>query len=203
MSDPCTLASRRGLLRRLAQAALVAPWLAELPIRAHAQTLPATPPCGSDAATTASQTEGPFYRRRTPQRASLLDPGVRGDRLLLGGQVLGTDCKPIANALLDFWHADAQGEYDNDGFRLRGHVFSDAEGRWRLETIVPGVYPGRTRHIHVKVQPPGGRVLTTQLYFPDEPGNRRDGIYSPALLLAMARGPEASHAAFDFVLRRS
>ena len=35
-----------------------------------------------------------------------------------------------------------------------------------MRSIVPGVYPGRTRHIHVKVQPRGGRVLTTQLYFP-------------------------------------
>ena len=105
--------------------------------------------------------------------------------------------------MLDFWQADAQGAYDNEGFRLRGHVLSDAQGRYRVETIVPGLYPGRTRHIHVKVQAPAGRVLTTQVYFPDEPGNRRDGIYSPALQVTLTRGAEVSQAVFNFVLRRT
>ena len=128
---------------------------------------------------------------------------MTGDRLVLSGFVLTTDCKPLPGALLDFWQADAKGNYDNDGFRLRGHVLADAQGRYRVETIMPGAYPGRTRHIHVKVQPPGGRVLTTQLYFPDEPGNQRDGIYSPALQMALARGPEAAQGSFNFVLRRA
>ena len=107
---------------------------------------------------------------------------------------------PSARALLDVWQADADGAYDNRGFRLRGHLFADADGRYRLETIVPGCYPGRTRHIHVKLQPPGGRVLTTQLYFPDEAANRRDGLFEPALLVALRRDAGAAQAAFDFVL---
>lgn len=203
MSDPDRFGTRRGLLVHAAQAAALAPWLAQFARHAYAQALPPTPACGPDSAPTASQTEGPYYSRRSPQRTSLLEAGVSGERLVLGGKVLGTDCKPIANALLDFWQADAQGAYDNDGYRLRGHLYTDAEGRYRLETIVPGVYPGRTRHIHVKVQPPGGRVLTTQLYFPDEAGNRRDFIYTPSLQVAMSRGPEVAQAAFDFVLRRA
>ena len=69
-----------------------------------------------------------------------------------------------------------------------------------LDTVLPGFYPGRTRHIHVKVQAPGGRVLTTQLYFPDEPGNRRDRIYSPELLVTMQRGGATTLAGFDFVV---
>jgi len=60
----------------------------------------------------------------------------------------------VGGALLDFWQADAAGDYDNTGFRLRGHQFSGADGRFRLATVVPGLYPGRTRHIHVKVQRP-------------------------------------------------
>lgn len=200
MTQPNDFFERRDVLALIARSAALAPligWQAA----GLAQTLPATPACGPDSAPTASQTEGPFYKRRTPQRNSLLDPSVNGDRLLLAGQVLGTDCKPIAGALLDFWQADAQGAYDNEGYRLRGHLFTDAEGRYRLETIVPGLYPGRTRHIHVKAQPPGGRVLTTQLYFPEEAGNGRDFIYSPALLVSMTRGPEAAQAVFNFVLR--
>jgi protocatechuate 3,4-dioxygenase beta subunit len=111
--------------------------------------------------------------------------------------VLSRDCKPVANALLDFWHADGQGAYDNRGFRYRGHQFTDAEGRYRLETIVPAEYPGRARHIHVKLQAPGGRLLTTQLYFPDEPGNSRDGLYRPQLAMQMK---ERSAGLFDFVV---
>ena len=109
---------------------------------------------------------------------------------------MGKDCKPIANALLDFWHADEQGDYDNSGFRFRGHQFSDAEGRYRLETIVPALYPGRTRHIHVKVQVRGGPILTTQLYFPNEPQNARDGLFAPELVMKMAK---PGLAGFDFI----
>jgi len=81
----------------------------------------------------------------------------KAPRLVVTGQVLSAQCKPVANALLDFWHADEDGEYDNRGFRYRGHQFTDAEGHYRLQTIVPAEYPGRARHIHVKVQAPQAR----------------------------------------------
>ena len=102
---------------------------------------------------------------------------MAGQPIELVGFVLSRACKPHAGALLDFWQADDKGRYDNSGFRLRGHQFADAEGRYRLRSIVPGAYAGRTRHIHVKVQPRGGRVLTTQLYFPGESQNRSDGLF--------------------------
>src|SRR5262249_59582752 len=57
---------------------------------------------------------------------------------------LGRDCRPLAGALLDFWQADDDGSYDNQGFRLRGHQFTDAQGRYLLSTIVPAAYAGRT-----------------------------------------------------------
>jgi len=163
--------------------------------------IPATPSCGVDAAATPRQTEGPYFTRNSPQRRSLVVEDVAGPRLILGGSVLGLDCKPLAGALLDFWQADAEGAYDNQGFRLRGHQFTDADGRYRLETVVPGLYPGRTRHIHVKVQAKGGPVLTTQLYFPDVPQNRRDGLFSPALLVSTVQPGEGLQASFDFVVR--
>jgi protocatechuate 3,4-dioxygenase beta subunit len=163
--------------------------------------IPATPSCGADAAATPRQTEGPYFTRNSPLRRSLVVEDVTGPRLVLGGSVLGLDCKPLAGALLDFWQADAEGAYDNQGFRLRGHQFTDADGRYRLETVVPGLYPGRTRHIHVKVQAKGGPVLTTQLYFPDEPQNPRDRIFSPALLVSRAQPAEGLQASFDFVVR--
>jgi len=167
--------------------------------RALAQTtLPPTPACGEG--TTHAQTEGPYFKPSSPDRASLLEAEMRGRRLVVTGVVRGTDCKPIPRALLDFWQADAGGRYDNAGFRLRGHQFTDAEGRYRLETILPGVYPGRTRHIHVKAQAPSRPVLTTQMYFPGEPINARDGLFDPALLVALADAADGATARFDFVL---
>jgi protocatechuate 3,4-dioxygenase beta subunit len=143
---------------------------------------------------TPRQTEGPFFKPSSPKRISLVEKG--SPTLVVTGRVLSKDCKPLANALVDFWHADEQGAYDNQGFRYRGHQFTDAEGRYRLETVMPALYPGRARHLHVKVQAPGGRILTTQLYFPDDPGNARDGLYRAELAMQM-QGRDAG--VFDFV----
>ena len=171
--------------RRLLSGALALPF-ARL---AYAQAT-----CG---AITPRETEGPFFKTNTPQRVTLIEPGSNAPKLVVTGQVLTRDCRAIKGALLDFWHADEHGDYDNRGYRYRGHQFTDADGRYRLETIVPAVYPGRTRHIHVKVQPPGGLVLTTQLYFPNQPGNSRDGLFRDDLVMRM---PDGSRGAFDFVL---
>lgn len=166
----------------------------------RAQTLAPTPSCAEKGVPTPPQTAGPFFKPRSPQRTSLLEPGVDGTRIVITGSVLSTDCRPIPGALLDFWQADDRGAYDNAGFRLRGHQFSDERGRYRLETIVPGRYPGRTRHIHVRVQAPNGPLLTTQLYFPNEPGNRGDGIFRPELVMTVRDGESPKAAIFDFVL---
>jgi protocatechuate 3,4-dioxygenase beta subunit len=164
-----------------------------------------TPSCADedDLTETLPQTEGPFYTPDTPERTSLLEPDMPGTRLLVTGYVYATDCTPIAGALLDFWHADDAGVYDNEGFRLRGHQFTDDDGRYELETIVPGLYTGRTRHIHVKAQAPNQPVLTTQLYFPDEPANESDGIFDPALLMDIDDGDDGQVAFFTFVLAQS
>ena len=184
--------------RRLLGAALALPFASIG--AASGQTLPLTPACGEKPERTPSQTPGPFYSPDSPRRCSLVEPGSRAERLALTGLVLSPQCTPMANALLDFWHCDETGEYDNKGFRYRGHVLADAQGRYRLETIVPGEYPGRTRHIHVKVRPAGGRVLTTQLYFPGEAGNRADGIYRRELEMQIARVRGQREARFDFVV---
>jgi protocatechuate 3,4-dioxygenase beta subunit len=127
-----------------------------------------TPACSDgDDEPTPSETEGPYFKPNSPERASLLESGLGGTRLTVQGRVLSTACAPIAGALLDFWQADDSGNYDNAGFRLRGHQYTDASGRFTLETIVPGLYPGRTRHVHVKAQAPNGPIVTTQLYFPN------------------------------------
>ena len=167
-----------------------------------AQVLQATPACDDDDDDpTPAQTEGPYFIPNSPERTSLLEPGMPGRPLTITGYVLTTQCQPVAGALIDFWQCDDAGAYDNVGYRLRGHQFTDENGAYTLETIVPGLYPGRTRHLHVKVQAPGGRVLTTQQYFPNEPRNARDGIYRPELEMAVTDNPDGSQAAtFTYVL---
>src|SRR5258705_5278296 len=162
--------------------------------------LPPTPACHDGDEATLAQTEGPYFKPSSPERVELFEEGMAGQPIELVGLVLTGTCKPVPGALLDCWQADAKGQYDNSGFRLRGHQFTDAEGRYRLRSIVPGVYPGRTRHIHVKVQPRGGQVLTTQLYFPGEPQNRTDGLFRSELLMRTARNEGWLAARFDFVL---
>jgi protocatechuate 3,4-dioxygenase beta subunit len=167
----------------------------------QAQQLPPTPECVDGDDLTPSQTEGPYFTPNSPERSSLLESGLLGTKLTLAGYVLGTSCQPVGGALLDFWQADDRGEYDNVGYRLRGHQFTDAAGRYSLETVVPGLYPGRTRHIHLKVQAPNRPVLTTQLYFPGEPSNRTDGIFNQALLMEIQDGADGGKLArYDFVL---
>jgi protocatechuate 3,4-dioxygenase beta subunit len=162
--------------------------------------LAATPACHDGDEATPAQTEGPYFKRSSPERVELLEAGMAGQPIELVGFVLTRDCKPVAGALLDFWQADDKGRYDNAGFRLRGHQFTDTEGRYRLRSVVPGNYPGRTRHIHVKVQPRGGRVLTTQLYFPGEAQNRSDGLFRKELLVRTAKNEGWLAGRFDFVV---
>jgi protocatechuate 3,4-dioxygenase beta subunit len=180
---------RQGINRRQLLAAGLALPLSRM---AYAQLT-----CGE---LTAPQTEGPFFKPKSPERSSLLEASSKGEKMLLTGVVLSRSCKPVANALLDFWHSDDAGEYDNRGFRYRGHQFTDADGRFRLETIVPAQYPGRTRHIHVKVQAPQKRILTTQVYFPGDPANSRDGLYRPDLTIQAKRADGVLQGSFQFVV---
>jgi protocatechuate 3,4-dioxygenase beta subunit len=129
--------------------------------------VPPAPVCNG---LTQAQMEGPYYKPETPERNSLWEEGMQGTRLILVGYVLDQNCQPLPQALLDFWQADANGEYDNAGYRLRGHQFTDAQGRYYLETVLPGLYASRPiEHIHVKVRPAGGQEITSQLYFPQRP----------------------------------
>ncbi len=166
-----------------------------------AQVLTPTPACGDDDDDpTPAQTEGPYYTPNTPERTSFLEAGIAGTKLIVTGYVLSTDCQPLAQTLVDFWHCDDAGVYDNAGYHLRGHQFTDDQGRYYLETILPGVYPGRTRHIHVKVQAPNQPVLTTQMYFPGEPSNNTDGIFRPDLVMDVQDAADGKAASFNFVL---
>ncbi|WP_331767058.1 carbohydrate-binding protein [Embleya sp. NBC_00896] len=200
----------RGITRKnLLKAALVA---APLPLliggvpalaraqRASGDTLAPTPSCHDGDAPTIDQTEGPYFKPNSPPRTVLTTPSTPGVPLTVTGYVFGRQCQPLANVLLDFWQADTNGAYDNAGFGFRGHQFTNAQGAYTLTTIVPGLYPGRTRHLHVKLQAPNRPILTTQLYFPGEPRNNTDTIFDARLLMTVRQVGNAKQASFDFVL---
>src|SRR5436305_3905307 len=132
--------------------------------------------------------------------SDLVEPESKARLVELSGQVFTRSCRPVGQALVDLWHADERGQYANAGFRYRGHSFTDEEGRYRFRTILPALYTGRTRHYHVKVQAPRQNLLTTQRYFPDEPMNRRDGLFRRELLMRVAEAGDALAARLDCVL---
>jgi protocatechuate 3,4-dioxygenase beta subunit len=151
--------------------------------------------------TLVEQTEGPYYKAGAPSRTDLTDASTVGIPLALTGYVLDANCNPVAGTAIEFWQADGNGQYDNAGYGLRGGQVTDANGAYTLTTVIPGLYPARTEHIHVKVTGPDGVVHTTQLYFPDVPQNDSDGIYDPAMLVTVTDQTDAGMTAtFDFVL---
>ncbi len=159
------------------------------------QTKASAPPdCSGEL--TPSQTEGPYYKSGSPERKSLIETGVVGEKITVTGYVFDQDCKPVAKAWLDFWQADGNGNYDNQSFRLRGYQFTDEKGGYTLETVMPGGYSNRTPHIHLKVKAANGPVLTTQLYFPDQPRNQTDSIFNQALIANF----DGKTASFNFVI---
>ncbi|GLZ43074.1 carbohydrate-binding protein [Actinokineospora sp. NBRC 105648] len=199
--------SRKAVLRAALAAGVAAP-IALVGVPALARTraqdasqgvlLDLTPDCNDGDAPTIEQTEGPYFKPGSPARTSIADGA--GTKLTVTGYVFGRQCQPLANVLLDFWQADNAGAYDNTTYRFRGHQYTNAQGQYTLTTIVPGLYPGRTRHIHVKLQNANGRIVTTQLYFPGEPRNNTDTIYDPRLLMNVRTVGSAKEASYDFVL---
>ena len=131
--------------------------------------------------------------------------------------------KPLSGAELELWQANALGRYhhpsDSDAsgpldpaFQGYGRLVTDAEGRYRIKTIKPPMYSGRTAHIHFNVA--GGPArLTTQMFFEGEAGNDRDSLYRylsvddrrAATSRLVDRGPgmepDAVAVVWDIVLR--
>ncbi len=159
-----------------------------------------TPTCGES---TAANIEGPFFQLGSPERTNIRaeEPGPR---LLLTGIVTGLDCRPIEGALLDFWQADEDGVYDNEGAGFRGFQYTNARGEYELQTIIPGRYLNgsqfRPAHIHVKVTV-GEVTLTTQLYFPGDPFNEVDAFIDFSLIVHVdEQRDDVTFASYDFVL---
>lgn len=204
MRSPLRAPTRRLLL--------AAPALLTLPALAQ---VPRTP----------AQMEGPYYPNAIPADADndLLQVAgqprqARGQPLLLEGVVRGPDGSALSGATVEIWQADYHGIYLHPGdsrlasrdeaFQGFGRTVSDGAGRYAFRTIRPGLYTGRTRHIHLRAASPDGRLrLTTQMYFPEEPLNATDGLFrrltaeARALLTARISATDAGQrAAFDIFL---
>jgi len=150
---------------------------------------------------------GPFYVKGAPAQADLCASGTGGaQKLTVSGRVLGMlECAPLAGALVEVWQADNRGDYtqvtagkkDDPGCLLRASLTTDAGGRYRFQTIVPGEYPGRPRHIHYRVSAKGHATLVTQLYFASERG------IPEGLVVKMAQKDGAFVASFDVTLAKA
>jgi protocatechuate 3,4-dioxygenase beta subunit len=168
-------------------------------------SLIAFPAAAQQCRGTPSDQLGPFYTRGALEQTELCGSGSGGkERLIVTGRVLGADCKPLAGALVEVWHADANGDYsgftrgkkDDLACLLRASIKTDAEGRYTFSTIVPAEYPGRPRHIHYRVSHATHAALVTQLYFARERG------VADELIVALKRDDKGvSRAAFDITLR--
>jgi protocatechuate 3,4-dioxygenase beta subunit len=147
--------------------------------------------------------EGPFYKPDAPVRSVLLEAGMAGTPLTVTGRVLDTNGRPLKGALLDVWQADHTGAYD-DGFRLRGRLYTGDDGRYTLRTIKPLYYGEpkdmRPAHIHVKASLDNSPVLTTQLYFKGDPWLHHDVAVRPTLVMSPRQLSDGLAAQFDFVL---
>jgi protocatechuate 3,4-dioxygenase beta subunit len=150
-------------------------------------------------------TEGPYYTPNTPERQTIRGENTPSVKLTLEGYVFDAECKPLANVWIDFWQADGEGIYDNSGYILRGHQYSDSEGKYRLETVIPGQYPGRTEHIHFKIRASeSSRTITSQLFLPNSQTNSTDSIFDKSLVINISDNPngEGKYATYNFIIER-
>lgn len=143
---------------------------------------------------TTSQTVGPYFAigLNLLMAADLAPAGVPGERFTLEGRVLDANGKPIPDAVIEIWQANAAGKYAHEQhtqggpldatFRGFGRVGTDEDGRFRFSSIKPGPVPGpngsrQAPHLEVTVLMRGLlRHLWTRLYFPDEALNATDPI---------------------------
>ena len=144
--------------------------------------------------TTASQTVGPYLHIGLTWLATdnLVGPGVSGEKISIEGRVLDGDGKPVSDALVEIWQANAHGKYAHPddpqdkpletGFKGFGRVPTDDKGSFKFTTIKPGRVPApagglQAPHINVTIFMRGLlKQLHTRIYFPADPANADDAV---------------------------
>ncbi len=119
---------------------------------------------------------GPFYREGAPERSNMLFEGIKGNEITLKGKVLGNDCTTVLeNAIVEVWHCDTEGNYDNDSNKYlhRAKAITGQDGSYSFKTIIPGKYLNgklyRPSHIHFRVRAKDHKELVSQIYFAGDP----------------------------------
>ena len=188
---PSFAIERRQLLTGLAVLAGAAPLCAREPL-----TRRGTP----------QLTNGPFFPLSRPTDQDWDMTHVTGKAGLakgvimeLRGRVFTESGKPLPRARLDIWQTNGLGRYhhpsDETGlpldpnFQGSGVIFADAQGDYRVRTVIPLPYERRQRHIHFDVRGEK-RMLITQMFFPGEP-NERDTLYPTLRSEALQRAVTA------------
>lgn len=139
---------------------------------------------------TVPQTEGPYYEAGAPEHDDLDLFGEGGTPLTFHARVVGEDCGPIAGAVVDLWHANTDGDYDDIAPQsYRGTQTTDDDGWCTFTTRKPGHYEvdanwTRPAHLHLKVWVDGTQRVTTQLYFETDPFNAEDALIDDRLIMA-------------------
>jgi protocatechuate 3,4-dioxygenase beta subunit len=162
-------------------------------------------PAAAQCRRTPGSSAGPFYLAGQPEQADLC---IRSQApgLIVSGRVSAfPECRPVANAVIDVWHADGRGRYtrmdkiveDDAACLLRGRIRTDVEGRYAFRTLAPGVHLERPRQIHYRVSAPGYRTLATQMYLP--PQNNVDPQLVGRVLEPLEEGG-AGRIVFDLTL---
>ena len=141
---------------------------------------------------------GPFYRENAPARSDLTFAGQSGNTIILKGNVFKNDCiTPLKDAIIEIWHCDINGEYDNDSkeFRNRAKWITNEKGAYSFKTILPGKYLNgalyRPSHIHFRITAPGYKEIISQIYFKGDPHITAD---------PWASDRQAEHRILDIIL---
>ena len=150
---------------------------------------------------TEESTEGPYYVAGAPQKEKIGE-FLDGQRLIISGNILDSNCNPVPDAIVDVWQTDSNGEYYFEDFTLRGKVHANGTGFYTVDTIFPGKYTEagqfRPAHLHLKVSSPEGSSLTTQLYFAGD--EHHDWLVRPSLILELNEMDRIKYAEFDFII---
>jgi hydroxyquinol 1,2-dioxygenase len=173
---------------------------------------------------------GPFFVEGSPafENGDDLGAGAPGEPCFVSGRVLDVDGTPVPGALIEVWQADEDGFYDVqyadlDRPRGRGHLYSDADGRFWFQTVKPEAYPipddgpvgdllraggrgpMRPAHIHFKIVAEGYQTLITHVFAEGDEYLDNDAVFGVRSQLIGPFEPDADgrwEMSYDFVLAR-